>query len=93
VSETRPSNLESWILSVGAGATLDAVAAFAEREGLAGAEFLAGIPGTVGAGFTPMLVLSGGRWATSFPVSPYSTRRAMSRCSRVCNFVASIGGG
>ncbi len=51
VSETRP--LESsnpGILSVGAGATLDAVAAFAEREGLAGAEFLAGIPGTVGGG-------------------------------------------
>ena len=34
----------------GAGATLDAVVAFAEQEGLVGAEFLAGIPGTVGGG-------------------------------------------
>ncbi|MBM3313112.1 FAD-binding protein, partial [candidate division WOR-3 bacterium] len=34
----------------GAGATLDGVASFAEREGLVGVEFLAGIPGTVGGG-------------------------------------------
>jgi len=37
-------------LSVGAGAPLDAVATFAEQEGLAGVEFLAGIPGTIGGG-------------------------------------------
>jgi UDP-N-acetylmuramate dehydrogenase len=37
-------------LACGAGATLDALAAFAEQEGLVGAEFLAGIPGTVGGG-------------------------------------------
>jgi UDP-N-acetylmuramate dehydrogenase len=37
-------------LVCGSGATLDAVAAFAEEEGLVGAEFLAGIPGTVGGG-------------------------------------------
>jgi UDP-N-acetylmuramate dehydrogenase len=37
-------------LAIGAGAALDAVATFAEKEGLAGAEFLAGIPGTVGGG-------------------------------------------
>jgi UDP-N-acetylmuramate dehydrogenase len=37
-------------LVCGAGAALDAVAAFAEEEGLVGAEFLAGIPGTVGGG-------------------------------------------
>jgi len=37
-------------LSVGAGASLDAVAEFAEKEGLVGAEFLAGIPGTIGGG-------------------------------------------
>ncbi len=51
VSDTRV--LESStprILSAGAGAALDAVATFAEKEGLAGAEFLAGIPGTVGGG-------------------------------------------
>lgn len=34
----------------GAGASLDAVAAFCEDRGLCGAEFLAGIPGTVGGG-------------------------------------------
>ena len=38
------------VLSVGAGAALDAVATFAEKEGLVGVEFLAGIPGTVGGG-------------------------------------------
>jgi UDP-N-acetylmuramate dehydrogenase len=38
------------VLVCGAGATLDAVAAFAEQEGLVGAEFLAGIPGSVGGG-------------------------------------------
>jgi len=37
-------------LVCGAGAALDAVAAFAEKEGLTGVEFLAGIPGTVGGG-------------------------------------------
>lgn len=37
-------------LVCGAGATLDAVATFAEENGLAGAEFLAGIPGTTGGG-------------------------------------------
>jgi UDP-N-acetylmuramate dehydrogenase len=37
-------------LLCGAGAELDAVAEFAEKEGLVGAEFLAGIPGTVGGG-------------------------------------------
>ncbi len=37
-------------LACGAGATLDAVAAFAEEQGLVGVEFLAGIPGTVGGG-------------------------------------------
>ncbi|MBN2464147.1 UDP-N-acetylmuramate dehydrogenase [candidate division WOR-3 bacterium] len=37
-------------LSAGAGAALDEVATFAEEQGLAGAEFLAGIPGTVGGG-------------------------------------------
>ncbi len=37
-------------LVCGAGAALDAVAAFAEKEGLVGVEFLAGIPGTVGGG-------------------------------------------
>jgi UDP-N-acetylmuramate dehydrogenase len=37
-------------LRCGGGAGLDAVATFAEQEGLAGAEFLAGIPGTVGGG-------------------------------------------
>lgn len=37
-------------LVCGAGASLDAVAAFAEQEGLAGVEFLAGIPGTIGGG-------------------------------------------
>jgi UDP-N-acetylmuramate dehydrogenase len=34
----------------GAGVALDALAAFAEKNGLSGAEFLAGIPGTVGGG-------------------------------------------
>ena len=51
VSGTR--SLESsnpGILSVGAGAALDDVATFAEKEGLVGTEFLAGIPGTVGGG-------------------------------------------
>jgi UDP-N-acetylmuramate dehydrogenase len=38
------------VLVCGAGASLDAVAAFAEKEELVGAEFLAGIPGTVGGG-------------------------------------------
>jgi len=38
------------VLLCGAGAALDAVAEFAEKEGLVGAEFLAGIPGTVGGG-------------------------------------------
>jgi UDP-N-acetylmuramate dehydrogenase len=33
-----------------AGAPLDAVATFAEKNGLAGVEFLAGIPGTIGGG-------------------------------------------
>jgi UDP-N-acetylmuramate dehydrogenase len=37
-------------LVCGAGAALDAVAAFAEKGGLVGVEFLAGIPGTVGGG-------------------------------------------
>jgi UDP-N-acetylmuramate dehydrogenase len=37
-------------LVCGAGAALDAVAAFTEKEGLVGVEFLAGIPGTVGGG-------------------------------------------
>ncbi len=37
-------------LVCGAGAALDAVAVSAEEEGLVGAEFLAGIPGTVGGG-------------------------------------------
>jgi len=37
-------------LVCGAGATLDALATFAEKEGLVGVEFLAGIPGTVGGG-------------------------------------------
>ena len=37
-------------LVCGAGAALDAVASFAEKEGLVGVEFLAGIPGTVGGG-------------------------------------------
>jgi UDP-N-acetylmuramate dehydrogenase len=37
-------------LVCGAGAALDEVAAFAEQQGLTGAEFLAGIPGTVGGG-------------------------------------------
>ena len=37
-------------LVCGAGAALDAVATFAEQEGLAGVEFLAGIPGTIGGG-------------------------------------------
>jgi UDP-N-acetylmuramate dehydrogenase len=37
-------------LLCGAGAALDAVAEFAEKEGLVGAEFLAGIPGTIGGG-------------------------------------------
>lgn len=37
-------------LVCGAGASLDAVATFAEQEGLAGVEFLAGIPGTIGGG-------------------------------------------
>ncbi|HTW90623.1 MAG TPA: UDP-N-acetylmuramate dehydrogenase [bacterium] len=37
-------------LVCGAGANLDEVATIAEREGLVGAEFLAGIPGTVGGG-------------------------------------------
>ncbi len=37
-------------LTCGAGAALDAVAMFAEEEGLVGVEFLAGIPGTVGGG-------------------------------------------
>jgi UDP-N-acetylmuramate dehydrogenase len=37
-------------LSVGAGASLDEVATVAEKAGLIGAEFLAGIPGTVGGG-------------------------------------------
>jgi UDP-N-acetylmuramate dehydrogenase len=41
---------QSLSLVCGAGAELDAVATFAERAGLAGAEFLAGIPGTVGGG-------------------------------------------
>ena len=38
------------IISAGAGASLDEVATFAEKEGLTGVEFLAGIPGTVGGG-------------------------------------------
>jgi len=37
-------------LVCGGGAALDAVAALAEKEGLVGAEFLVGIPGTVGGG-------------------------------------------
>jgi UDP-N-acetylmuramate dehydrogenase len=37
-------------LRCGGGASLDAVATVAEQEGLVGAEFLAGIPGTVGGG-------------------------------------------
>ena len=37
-------------LVCGGGAALDAVSTFAEKEGLVGAEFLAGIPGTVGGG-------------------------------------------
>jgi UDP-N-acetylmuramate dehydrogenase len=37
-------------LVCGGGAALDAVAGLAEKEGLVGAEFLAGIPGTVGGG-------------------------------------------
>ncbi|MBM3332133.1 UDP-N-acetylmuramate dehydrogenase [candidate division WOR-3 bacterium] len=37
-------------LVCGGGAALDAVAATAEKEGLVGVEFLAGIPGTVGGG-------------------------------------------
>ena len=37
-------------LLCGAGAALDAVAEFAEKQGSVGAEFLAGIPGTVGGG-------------------------------------------
>ncbi len=37
-------------LLCGGGASLDAVATFAEQQGLSGAEFLAGIPGTVGGG-------------------------------------------
>lgn len=37
-------------LVCGAGAALDAVATFAEQEGLVGVEFLAGIPGTIGGG-------------------------------------------
>jgi UDP-N-acetylmuramate dehydrogenase len=40
----------SHMLICGAGAALDEVATFAEKEGLVGAEFLAGIPGTVGGG-------------------------------------------
>jgi len=51
VSGARPLESSSpGILSVGAGAALDAIADFAEKEGLVGAEFLAGIPGTVGGG-------------------------------------------
>ena len=41
---------DPYSLSVGGGAGLDAIATFAEQAGLAGAEFLAGIPGTVGGG-------------------------------------------
>jgi len=41
---------QSLSLVCGAGAALDDVAAFAEEQGLTGAEFLAGIPGTVGGG-------------------------------------------
>ena len=37
-------------LRCGGGASLDAVATFAEQQGLSGAEFLAGIPGSVGGG-------------------------------------------
>jgi UDP-N-acetylmuramate dehydrogenase len=37
-------------LVCGSGAALDAVATLAEKEGLVGAEFLSGIPGTVGGG-------------------------------------------
>jgi len=40
----------SQTLVCGAAVMLDAVAAFAEQEGLVGAEFLAGIPGSVGGG-------------------------------------------
>ncbi|GEM_PF-128028 len=42
-------SIPSWLLC-GAGAALDEVATFAEQQGLTGAEFLAGIPGTVGGG-------------------------------------------
>ncbi|MCR4422991.1 MAG: UDP-N-acetylmuramate dehydrogenase [candidate division WOR-3 bacterium] len=38
------------LISAGAGALLDRVAEFAEEQGLTGAGFLAGIPGTVGGG-------------------------------------------
>lgn len=42
--------LKDDLVYAGAGVLLDAVADFAELHGLAGADFLAGIPGTVGGG-------------------------------------------
>jgi len=51
VPDTRiPDSSTPRILSVGGGAALDEIASFAEQHGLVGAEFLAGIPGTIGGG-------------------------------------------
>ncbi len=80
------------VLLCGAGAALDAVAEFAEKEGLVGAEFLAGIPGTVGGGLHSNAGAFGRSLGESSPVLPYSTRRAVSWCSRARSFVANIGG-
>ena len=49
-SQSPIPNPRSHMLICGGGATLDEVATIAEKEGLAGVEFLAGIPGTVGGG-------------------------------------------
>ena len=53
VSGADPRSLDPSIprsLSFGAGAALDEVATAAEKAGLVGVEFLAGIPGTIGGG-------------------------------------------
>ncbi len=48
----RLSAVGCWLIKVGAGVLMDSVAATAEKLGLTGAFFLAGIPGTVGGGLS-----------------------------------------